>query len=1568
MIDLLQELEKARKGLLDLGLRNRLLNFRLDSKRSIHAYDELPAQVFNVLVEQKKAMRFAPLKTEEKESPLFSDEDAEYQLNQPDESSLPSDAKTRHSDLALQTRLAGNALQNRLLRIETEARTAIEERGANILYLALGFVRWYESDSSEEEHYAPLILMPAQLSRDSAGSKFRLRWTEEDIATNESFVAKLKSDFGINLPRIPEYIEELVPADYFQKVKKIIKSQGRWELVEDIALGFFTFAKLLMYRDLNSEAWPKEVSLNRNPIIRAILTSSPLSDPSPYGEDIYTDDVAALHEVSLVTDADSSQTLAILDALDGRSIAVQGPPGTGKSQTITNIIASALSSGKRVLFLAEKMAALEVVKRRLDLAGLGDGCLELHSYKARKSYVIEKIRETLDAARPKKGDHPDVIERLKEVRNRLNEYAFAMNTPLVNGGITPHQAVGLIQGNRELDRASDPVGMPEAANWTKAQFAENRDHVILLGKHLALVGNPLGHPWRGARIDALLPSDKPRLATLTRDLYRSANCLLNQFLSACGDLNIQLPCTLINADYLPKLLQAYVVKPPSDSKAIEPSIWNDRSGDIQLLVATGIERYSLGKGLLDVVKEGALSTSYQSELAVYKSRSDSRIKYIHKDYRRARKALKNASLKGKLPKSHADAISLLTQLSHYQELTKRIASLNDLGRSAFADEWRGNNSNWNSINRFMEWMNEFLKVLGERSIIPTVFTRLADRSVSELSSCRDAILKCAEETKIALARWADYLGYDFAESFGVDSPMLNLVSLSEKLELALGRIEAVYEWIDYRRERENCQKLGIQTFTELADKGKLSVGNIAREFDLAYGDAVLRGALREKEILRKFNGDSHSHLIENFKTLDKRLIETTKQYLAATLWERMPHPTLGDPAASSMNYLTNQLQRKRGIAPVRELMNRVGDLIIKIKPCFMMSPMSVAQFLPPGSVNFDLLIIDEASQMRPADALGAIARCGQCIIVGDTKQLPPTNFFDKMIGEDADEDVNLSDVESILDAALSPFGGGRTLRWHYRSRHESLIAYSNKAFYDNKLHVFPSPFRQSAELGIIDHFVRDGVYARGGSRKNLNEAAAVADAIMKHSDRCPHQSLGVVALSKAQQEAIQDKLEELRRTHSEYESFFSEEGIEPFFIKNLETVQGDERDVIFISIGYGRDEYGIPHMNFGPVNREGGWRRLNVLITRARIRCEVFHSLKAEDIRIDNLPDAERQSVRGRMALRNYLGYVESGQIEQPLSSSAGEGESIFEEAVADELEKVGMIVHKQVGVANFRIDMAVIDPQKPGRYLLGIECDGATYHSAKSARDRDRLRQEVLEGLGWNIYRIWSLDWIRDREKEMRRLLLAIEKAKGGGSPRGGEPSKNGGNESGANGTTIERDKQRKVPKHPYELVRSIPYKNSSVPKRSPWDPTNPPISSIASVIADIVEEESPIHRSELSKRILEVYGFGRLGDRISNVISRALNHAKNRGKIILKGSFVWRPGMETPPIRNRSGLGMTIQMVPASEIRRAEIELKKIAEDMGGEYLIHQIAHCLGYERFTSQIGRYIGKFVTDSGKHEI
>ncbi|HQP57301.1 MAG TPA: AAA domain-containing protein, partial [Syntrophorhabdus sp.] len=518
--------------------------------------------------------------------------------------------------------------------------------------------------------------------------------------------------------------------------------------------------------------------------------------------------------------------------------------------------------------------------------------------------------------------------------------------------------------------------------------------------------------------------------------------------------------------------------------------------------------------------------------------------------------------------------------------------------------------------------------------------------------------------------------------------------------------------------------------------------------------------------LSNFTGISHEKIKQDFINLDREIISLNGKNYAYEIdkAKKVPLGVRGYRVSefTEMELIYNEINKKKRHIPIRQLMKRAGRAIQALKPCFMMGPLSVAQYLEQGVINFDLVIMDEASQLKPEEALGAIIRARQVVVVGDPKQLPPTSFFDRM-AEDGDDDEEKEDLpavlsgsDSILDICQQIFRPVRTLRWHYRSRHHSLIAFSNHHFYDDKLLVFPSPYERNRKLGLRYRYIDAGVYR---DRQNIPEAQRVVDAIVEHMINNPGESLGVVTLNLAQRDLIEDIFEKKLRNVKEcqkYIDFWEEKGW-PFFIKNLENVQGDERDVIFISTTFGKvmgtDKV---RQNFGPISRPFGWRRLNVLFTRAKERIELFTSMQPEDIIVDEKTPA------GTRALRDYLDYAKRGQL---VKTAVGlrEPDSDFEIAVGQLIKNKGYDIVHQLGVAGYFIDIAVRNPDRPGEYLAAIECDGSTYHSSKSARDRDRIRQEILESLGWEdrIWRIWSCDWFYDPRRESERLFQFLERCR---------------------------------------------------------------------------------------------------------------------------------------------------------------------------------------------------------------
>jgi very-short-patch-repair endonuclease len=596
-----------------------------------------------------------------------------------------------------------------------------------------------------------------------------------------------------------------------------------------------------------------------------------------------------------------------------------------------------------------------------------------------------------------------------------------------------------------------------------------------------------------------------------------------------------------------------------------------------------------------------------------------------------------------------------------------------------------------------------------------------------------------------------------------DSPLWkdNAEEFSGALEAlaahALEYPEDLSRWIHFLHLREESVQAGMQKLTVLADQKAFGPQHLAAAFAYVFYNTLARSVFSEHPRLSQFTGLTLEQLRQQFANADKDSIRLHRKRIAAQIDRRaVSNGSQSGPvgAWSDLALLTHEINKQKRHIPIRQLTRRAGGALLGLKPCFMMGPLSVAQYLAPGQLKFDLIVMDEASQLKPEDAIGAMARGAQIVIVGDPKQLPPTTFFQRVqLDGDGDGDGDgltaVEEGESILDVASTLYQPIRRLRWHYRSRHHSLIAFSNREFYQGDLVIFPSAYHEDPSLGVKYNAVPGGILE---NRRNPREAAVVVEAVMEHMKNCPHESLGVVTLNFEQRELVEELLDQ-RLRNDPFTASYQEKmkGPESFFVKNLENVQGDERDVIFISVTYGPDALGNQFQRFGPINGENGHRRLNVLFTRAKKRTVVFSSLDPDKIQVTPT------SPWGLRVLKQYLTFARTGILEGP-DYGLEQPINDFEASVGAILKERNFHVVPQVGVAGFFIDLGVTHPVKPGTFLLGIECDGAGYHSGRSARDRDRLRQEILVNLGWKIHRIWSTDWFKSRDSEIQRLFKRID------------------------------------------------------------------------------------------------------------------------------------------------------------------------------------------------------------------
>jgi very-short-patch-repair endonuclease len=731
-----------------------------------------------------------------------------------------------------------------------------------------------------------------------------------------------------------------------------------------------------------------------------------------------------------------------------------------------------------------------------------------------------------------------------------------------------------------------------------------------------------------------------------------------------------------------------------------------------------------------------------------------------------------------LPKRPAERLALLDTLLKCQELSATLDRESPFLATVLGGDWRGAATDFALLHKIALAIKDMADFDANLDLIRVVDLAHIGLPASFADSFESRLLAVGH----SLGRFIRALDLDVAAIFGVTSiGAIDLGRLADRAGHWAANPTQFEEWARLSEADRHLRTIGPVSIADALAAGRLQPARAHAKIEAAFAEASWKQAIAAEPELAAFDGERHNALVAVFRDLEAR------RRRAATLSVRARHQaSIPRGALGGMAVIRGEIARKRNHMPLRKLMKTAGDTIQKIKPVFLMSPLSAAQYLPPGAVSFDLLIIDEASQVRPGDALGLIARCRQMVVVGDKKQLPPTQFFDRMIADDVDppdEDEDqakaesgagvapVSDLESILSLCEARGVEKQMLRWHYRSRHPSLIQVSNAEFY-KRLVMPPAPSTDRKEKGLRLRRVA-GAYDRGGLRTNVIEAEAIVAAAAEHARTSPALTLGIVTFSTAQRDLIGDRLEAKRRSDPTLDAFLRERGREDAFVKNLENVQGDERDVILISIGYGPRESGKPldSMAFGPISSEGGERRLNVLFTRARVRCEIFASFGSGDINLDRATGA------GPRLLKRFFQFAETGVLDEAKPTGA-DFDSPFEANVAAAIQDLGYAVEAQIGSAGFRIDLAVRDPEDPGRFMLAIECDGATYHSALWARERDRLRQEVLEGLGWRIHRIWSTDWFYRRDEQLRKLRAALEAAAGDrkeiasrSAPAGDEP-----------------------------------------------------------------------------------------------------------------------------------------------------------------------------------------------------
>ena len=1502
------KLDAARRELLDLGMRNPLLNYRLLRSRGARIQGHTPQDIITALDEDEMTAVLLP--------------------------ETGAEGGNLKRDLQLSTAHPAEDLDRRLLSTYRLANSFLQEQGVNTLFLALGMLEWV--DNGSETRLAPLVLLPVSLERTNPRSSFLLRHTGDDPESNVSLGEKLRLEFGIGLPELPD--TDILDIDqYFDSVAESVSGLRGWTVDRGrVALAFFSFSKFLMYRDLDIETWPDDASPAEHPIIESLLEDGFDEAPPLVSSDDNLDSFLAPGDSYHVVDADSSQTLTLMDVNQGMNLVVQGPPGTGKSQTITNMIAEAVGNGRSVLFVSEKMAALEVVKRRLDNAGLGDACLELHSQKTAKKMVLDELARTLDLGRPRTGAVAEDVNELVRLRDRLNGYSNAINQTVGESGVTPFQAAGELLATTHFQSPKTPI--TSISQWSQAEFRRKRGLVEELQARVIAMGPPKEHPFWGAKLTELLPAAQYDLKAKL-EAYKAALLAM----PSATDLLAQTmwlaePTTLAETDQLSAAAHRAAEAPNLEQVDPKHGHWTEHPEDIRSLMAAGVAMAALKAEYGPYLQASAWEQDLAADRMVLENQGTKLWRFLSSDFRRTKERLAGLRVPGR-KNGITEMLAMVVAVQSHQYNESIFDWHSSLGTELFGSRWRGVDSDWSQLTEITNWLLDLNNDVSGGQIPTGLLNYLSWGPVSsQLTEIANNVEAVTAELRRTAYGVASALEFDVFRKFQQSGELANQ-PFEQQLHLpmnCLDRMEGIHDVVRLNVQSADCQSEGLQGMIDAAYEWTTGENALRDAYDHARFESIWERALQERNELSSFDGAAHDQVRESFQDLDRRILEHNRARLAQAHWERMPRNQGGGQLA----VLRRQFELRRRHLPIRQLLERAGNPIQAIKPVFMMSPLSIAAYLSPGGIKFDLVIFDEASQVKPVDALGAVMRSGQVVVVGDSQQLPPTPFFETAVAaeENSDDDLT-SDIESILGLFSAQNAPTRMLRWHYRSRHDSLIAVSNQLFYGGGLVLFPSPDAGREENGLFYHHLPDTLYGRGTTGTNPLEAEAVTRAVMEHARTKPELSLGVAAFSMAQTREIMDKLDALREADPSKESFFASHPDEPFFVKNLETVQGDERDVILVSIGYGRADDGRVDLNFGPLNREGGERRLNVLITRARRRCEVFTNMTEDDI------DLNRTKSQGVRALRTFLAFANRGVLATATEDNESDGEAEpagrFQKSVADKISTKGYMVAESPGWGTGTVDLAISDPDHPGRYILGIECDGPSYNSARSARDRDRLRHQVLEGLGWRLHRAWSPEWASNPQRELERVMASIAAYEAPISAAVPEP------EPVEPPPVIIRDE---VP----ELEPTIQVAKYQIAKlrlkSSDISLSDATAVSLLLWAARVVDTESPVHVSETARRIYTAAGVSRPNKKLQTTMDEAIDRLVETGRVSRMGDFLWNNDMSQPPVRDRSGLPTAtrkLDMVSDDELVEAICFVVEQSYGIDKEQAPAAVFKLLGYGR---------------------
>jgi superfamily I DNA and/or RNA helicase len=1503
--------------LLDLNLRNNLINLHLGGGNcQILCAD---AGSLFAKIQETNTFTLLPQNSEPVHDPRF----LAFEQHKTDSADLVEALRLNRFYVA-----SANGMPDRnLIALSRKANTEIEESGCNPLFLTIGAIRWFDNDKAAEvgkmSLTSPILLIPASLPRRRTGPYYQLELDLDGVQFNTTAFEYFKQNLGLDFSEFDNLFSTKDTVIDLQKIYNTIRnkiySKKGWAVLDNfVCLSMFSFAHFVMWSDLKNY----RQEFLKNPIVSSLVHGQKeWEDPKDGILPNQLDSKVKPQDLAIPLPADSSQIEAIAASTAGESFVLDGPPGTGKSQTIANMIVNFMFHQKSILFVAEKEVALDVVKKRLDALKLGRFCLQISSAKANKKDVLAQIQQALEFGQAQNpGDYQKEADALKAKRDQLNQTLNSLHQSRAFFVSIYQAIVSYLQVEKFAQRTR--VDEAYARKLTLDQYQTALKQLSLLETYGENIGSYAKNPFipfqnRHYDIverDALLE----KLGSFVPLVSSYADTITALWSNVFGNLTT----SQANLDLLERAFQAVRNDPNINYSYLSNEEFSAKQHALLAYLELAKRCVEQKNEVLASFKPEilnldptALNQDYQMATTAHLFKRWKLIAHIQgtlKPYALTKKVLRTKALK--------DDLAALTDIIAKR---KELSGSDSFIRFIYPDE---ESKNLEAIAKDIAQvhntvsLHEILTQLQSKdaSLQKTwdYFKNLGKDSAPLFDAPLSSFLQKKAELAAANLALKQAYGFDFYADEDDDNYVAShLVSLKK----AIGHSGALGEWATFLNCLDETGKYVPASVLNDYRKGQISEGELTPCYQAALFYEIIALGLAE-ERLTNLSAITTDQEIAFYKEEIQKFNILTIQETAARVTANYPSSNTAY-ASSTQIYQLNHLCANGGRGKsLRGIFEEFGSLIHSICPCFLMSPLAVSQYLEPGKHQFDAVVFDEASQIQTSEAIGPVARGKSVIVAGDQQQMPPTNFFAATIGggddEEDNDDLAYDDLESFLDDCIALHLPRIRLNCHYRSNHESLIAFSNNRFYDNSLLTFPSPTNQVSKVSF--RYI-GGRYEKGKGI-NRDEADAIVQEVLRRlkDPVLSTKSIGIITFNEKQQDLVQDLLDKQVYSHPEYNT---QPGGESIFVKNLENVQGDERDVTLFSICFGPDpKTRTMVLNFGPLSRERGERRLNVAVSRAREEMIVYASTQPEDIR------AEQAKNEGAEFLRSFLRYAKNG-VATLTNSSTGtvySAQTGIADFLAEDLRKKGLKVDLNIGSSSFRIDLGIKDPDNPGVYALGVICDSHSYAEAATCRDRNVVEPEMLNRLHWKLVHVWSVEYFDHKDIVVQRILEALKEATKPASPA---PTPTG---SAPVNIAIVFEKKEATEAEKYPNKRPYVY----------YQPTRIVGQDVAALI---VRAEWPISRTMVEKRYREVTNIGRVGNRISDTITCAL--ASFARQCYDDEIYYW-PSVEALHSYSiyRTGSDRSMTDLPYQELGAAAYDIIMLQGSMSFDDLLKQISLLFG------------------------